>query len=252
MTSPPRLPVSRSCARGAAAENAASQAYERIFAWFAARDWDAMAEIVADEFSSEDRRQVVNAGVRYGRDAGIADVRAIAEVGFTLTIVSVMMTRGRRLALLRVRAAGPDPDGIQNDALNLVEVDADKRVVASVVFDLDNFEAAVAEIDARYLAGEAAAHSRVWSIVAGSYAALNRRQLPLTTPECLYVDHRRETAFGPGDLTAYIGAGWDRPRHQCLCRASASAELATEQSSLTRRMRRRTRASPPSGAGSRY
>ncbi len=188
-------------------ENTASQAYERIFAWFAARDWDAIADIVADEFSSEDRRRVVNAGVRRGRDAGIEDVRAIADVGFALTMVRVLTTRGGRLALLRVRAAGPDPGAIKNDALNLVEVDTDERVVASVVFDLDNFEAAVAELDARYLAGEAAAHSRVWSIVAGSYAALNRRRLPLTTPECLYVDHRRETAFGPGDLTAYIGAG---------------------------------------------
>ena len=188
--------------------NAASQAYDRVFAWFAARDWDAMAEIVADAFSSEDRRQVVNAGVRHGRDAGIEDVRAIADVGFTLTIVAVMATRGGRLALLRVRAAGPDPGGIQNDALNLVEIDTDERVMTSVVFDLDNFEAAVAELDARYLAGEAAAHSQVWSIVAGSYAALNRRELPMTAPDCVYVDHRRETAFGPGDLAAYIGAGW--------------------------------------------
>ncbi len=189
-------------------ENAACQAYERIFAWFAAHDWDAMAEIVADDFSSEDRRRVVNAGVRHGRDAGIADVRAIADVGFTLTIVSVMTTRGGRLALLRVRAAGPDPGAIKNDALNLVEVDADERIVASVVFDLNNFKAAVAELDARYLAGEAATHARTWSIVAGSYAALNRREPPLTAPDCAYVDHRREAAFGPRDLFAYIGAGW--------------------------------------------
>ena len=189
-------------------ENAASQAYERIFAWFAARDWDAMAGIVADDFSSEDRRRVVNAGVRHGRAAGIEDVRAIADVGFALTMVRVMTTRGGRLALLRVRAAGPDPGAIKNDALNLVEVDAEERVVASVVFDLDDFDDALAELDARYLAGEAAAQSVAWSVITNSYAALSRREPPLTTPDCVYVDHRRETAFGPGDLTAYLGAGW--------------------------------------------
>ncbi|EFG77816.1 adenylate/guanylate cyclase catalytic domain protein [Mycobacterium parascrofulaceum ATCC BAA-614] len=187
--------------------NAASQAYERIFMWFAARDWDAMAEVVADDFSNEDRRRVVNAGIRHGRDAGIADMRAIADVGFTLTMVGVMATRGGRLALLRVRAAGSDPGAIKNDALNLVEVGADERVVASVIFELNDFDNALAELDARYLAGEAASHARTWSVIAGSYAALNRREPPLAAPGCVYADHRRETAFGPGDLTAYFGAG---------------------------------------------
>ena len=38
--------------------------YERFLAYFAARDWDAMAEILADDISSDDRRRVVNAGIR--------------------------------------------------------------------------------------------------------------------------------------------------------------------------------------------
>ena len=40
-----------------------------------------MAEILADDFSSDDRRRVVNAGVRHGRDAEIANMRAIADLG---------------------------------------------------------------------------------------------------------------------------------------------------------------------------
>ena len=54
-------------------ENAASQVAERFLAHFAARDWDAMAEILADDISIDDRRRVVNAGIRHGRDAEIAD-----------------------------------------------------------------------------------------------------------------------------------------------------------------------------------
>ncbi|OBF66463.1 regulator [Mycobacterium sp. 852002-51971_SCH5477799-a] len=188
-------------------KNAASQAYERIYAWFATRDWDAMAANVADNFASEDRRRVVNAGVRHGRDAGIEDVRAIAQVGFTLTMLGVVATRGGRLALVRVRAAGPDPGTIQNDALNMVEIDADERIVASVSFDLDNFDAAIAELDARYLAGEAAAHAHTWSVIAGIYAAFNRRELP--GADWVTVDHRRGTPFASSTMLASIRAIWD-------------------------------------------
>ena len=55
-------------------ENAASQVDERFMACFAARDWDAMAEMLADDISTDDRRRVVGAGVRHGRDAEIADI----------------------------------------------------------------------------------------------------------------------------------------------------------------------------------
>ena len=94
--------------------------------------------------------------------------------------------------------------------LGVVEVNADDQIAAIVVFDLDDFDAAIAELDARYLAGEAAAHSRTWSVISGSYAAINRHELPSTTPDCVNIDRRRETAMGPGDLIAYIGAGPDR------------------------------------------
>ena len=55
--------------------------YERFQAHFAARDWDAMAETLADRLSSDDRRRVVGAGVRDGRDAEIAEFSAIADIG---------------------------------------------------------------------------------------------------------------------------------------------------------------------------
>ena len=80
-------------------ENAASQVGERYLAQFAARDWDAMAEILADDVSADDRRRVVGAGVRRGRDAEIADMRAIADLGLTNSRrTAVIATRGVRLA----------------------------------------------------------------------------------------------------------------------------------------------------------
>ena len=75
--------------------------------------------------------------------------------------------------------------------LGVVEINADERIAAVVMFDLDDIDAAFAELDARYLAGEAAAHSHTWSVIAGVYAAFNRHELPATTPDWSNIDHRR-------------------------------------------------------------
>ena len=121
----------------------------------------------------------------------VKDLQAAADVGFTITMLGAIATRGERLVLARVRAPGRDPEAIQNDALNVVEIDADERIVAVVTFDLEDFDAAIAELDARYLAGEAAAHAHTWSVITQAYAALNRHEFPATTPDWVNIDHRR-------------------------------------------------------------
>ena len=67
--------------------------------------------------------------------------------------------------------------------LNIVEIDADERIAALVVFDLDDIDAAFEELDARYLAGEAAA---VRAHVVGHRTGLRRAQ-PARDPRD---DHR--------------------------------------------------------------
>ena len=193
-------------------ENAAGQAYARMHACFAARDWDAMAEASADEIFHDDRRRVVGAGLRAGRDAVVAEFAALAEIGVKRITFDIIATRGSRLVLTRSRASGRDPraDAFRTDVLNIAEFDADERIVALITFDPDDFDAAIAEFDSRYLAGEAAAHGRTWSAISGGYAAINRHELPSTTPDCVNIDRRREIAMGVGDLIAHIGAGLDR------------------------------------------
>ena len=46
----------------------------------------------------------------------------------------------------------------------------DNQIAAIVLFDLDDFEAAIAELDARYLVGEAAPYARTWSVIDGNIA----------------------------------------------------------------------------------
>ena len=79
-----------------------------------------------------------------------------------------------------------------------------------VTFDLEDFDAAIAELDARYLAGEAAAHSETWLVIAEVYAAVNRREIPATAPDVVDIDHRSLAAIGSGDLKAYLQAGMER------------------------------------------
>ncbi len=98
---------------------------------------------------------------------------------------------------MRVRFSGSDqrPEAFHTEMLDIVEIDADDRIAARVVFDPDDIDAAFEELDARYLAGEAAAHAHTWSVIAEAYAAFNRRELPATTPDWVNIDHRRGDSF---------------------------------------------------------
>ncbi|MDT5210295.1 MAG: hypothetical protein QOF67_2710, partial [Mycobacterium sp.] len=191
-------------------ENTASQVDDRFWAAFAARDWVAIAETLAGDVSTDDRRHVVNAGVQHGRDAVVAEAQSIAAFVEDVEL-EVMAIRGGRLVLRRCAFPVRDekPESFFAEVLCIVEVDADNRIVARIVFDLDDIDAAFEELDARYLAGEAAAHAHTWSVITGGFATLNRHELPPTTPDSVSIDHRRGTAFGPGELIEYVRAGWE-------------------------------------------
>ena len=192
-------------------ENAASQVTERFAVHLRARDWDAMAELLADDFCSDDRRGVVGAGIQHGRDAHMADMRTIVDLWITNVSSTIIATRGERLVLMRTHFSGSDqgPGAFLTEVFGLVEIDTDERIVAIVSFDLEDFDAAIAELDARYLASEGAAHAHVWSVIASGFGSIRRYELPPTTPDCVSIDHRRTAAFAPGELNAYFRAAFD-------------------------------------------
>jgi hypothetical protein len=198
--------------RASRLESAASRVNERFWTHFAARDWDALAELTADNICSDDRRRVVNGGVRHGREAHIADMRVIAEIvdpqNLTTTVIA---TRGARLALSHLRSSNRvvGPDEISAEALSIVEIDADDRIVAHLGFDIDDIEAAFAELDARYLAGEAAPYARTWSVIAGEPARFSRHELPAATTDPVYIDRRKLVSIEGVDLAASVRAVWD-------------------------------------------
>src|SRR6185437_6405206 len=133
--------------------------------------------LLADDMVADDRRRVVNAGIRRGRDVHIADMRATVEVSEPTCFSSVLATRGARLALAHVRIVNRGMTGeVGAEALGIAEIDADERIVAVISFDLDDIDAAFEELDRRYLAGEAAPRAHTWSVIAGAIASFNRRE----------------------------------------------------------------------------
>ena len=125
---------------------------ERLFASFAASEWDSVRDILADDFSQDDRRRVVGAGVRHGREDEIADLRAIADLWAGNPAGTYLATRGERLDLMRLRFSLP-VDGDEpfvTEGLGVGEINADGRVVAAIAFDPDDIDAAFDELNAQY------------------------------------------------------------------------------------------------------
>jgi hypothetical protein len=167
-----------------------------------------MAELLTEERLTDDRRRVVNAGQWHGRDVVITNLQAVAQAGANIT-VTVMATRGERLALTRLTSRDPRREEFDVEMLTIVETDADNKMAAYIAFDPDDLDAAFKELDTRYLGGEAAAYSHTWSVVAGAYNAVNRHELPATTPDWAMVDHRPLATFDADDLAAFLNATWE-------------------------------------------
>ena len=201
-------------------ENAASWSAKRFLAQFAARDWDGMADTLATDIFTDDRRRLVGAGPRHGRDAAIEDMRVIVDLGVEDISTSVIATRGDHLALLRTRYIDHGQEAL-NEVLGLIETVADDRIAAQISFDADDFDVAVAELDARYLAGDAADHPQIWSVLTRANDALNRRDVPATMSGYKLKDYRQLATIETGDLNnTSVRVGTSRLEPACTSRLS--------------------------------
>ena len=192
-------------------ENAASHAAERHSAHFAARDWDALAKVIAADIVVDDRRRVVNAGIKRGRDAEIANLRAVAEVGITYTAFVVIAARGERLILTRASVGGVGSAEFSTDALSVVEINSGNQIAAMVHLRRSNdFDAAIAELECPLSRRRSSTPcTDMVSDCQTRCVSIGRGELPPTTPDCVSVDHRRAAAFAPGELLPYLRAGFD-------------------------------------------
>ncbi|HTO55121.1 MAG TPA: nuclear transport factor 2 family protein, partial [Myxococcota bacterium] len=136
--------------------NLASRTMREFERAWRARDWNAVLATFVPTHHMDDRRRLMRVAIS-GADF-LANERMLFEGAASEWRGTLLATRGGRLALLRMRfrteIEGSGPMAVE--MLDLVEVDAAGRRSALVVFDLDDLEAAYAELDRRYLAGEGA------------------------------------------------------------------------------------------------
>jgi hypothetical protein len=95
--------------------------------------------------------------------------------------------------------------------INLTEVGDDGLARNCIVFDTDDVDAGLTELDARYAAGEAAPHAHTWSVITRSFAAFDNHQLPSAALE--WIDRRRLVGSGPSDPTETTQAVWGMTRN---------------------------------------
>lgn len=174
--------------------NAATATAEPVTACMNAHDWQGFAQFFADDFHLSDRRRVVQ--LELDRDRYVAFTREVADGRAVRGASTPLATRGERLALARSTFHFADADVGPSEIafLNLTEVDARGRIVAYVRWDLEDLDAAHAELDRRYAAGEGA-FSGAWTRIEAIYAAVYRGDreacLAQFAPDFHVDDHRR-------------------------------------------------------------
>jgi class 3 adenylate cyclase/ketosteroid isomerase-like protein/tetratricopeptide (TPR) repeat protein len=159
---------------------------------FARRDWNGIASLLSPDFVLDDRRPGIQ-DVRSGEE-GLLVLKGLADVGVTRLPIESVVTRGQRLALVELLATGPaDTVTFENPALTLIGIDELDRIAFILVFDPHGVDTAYEELDARYLAGEAAQFASC-RVVFDHIAAYNAREWDRmrtsATEDFVFVDHR--------------------------------------------------------------
>ncbi len=196
-------------------ENTATRTAERFAERWSALDTEGMAALLAPTFRNLDRRRLLVTDL--DREGFLASYRPLIARAERVEIANELLaTRGDRLALFRTCHVALYDEGIgavEVAFLHLAEGDPIGRVVTSVIFDPDALDAAYAELDARYAAGEGAATPSVcaaWQRFADAFARRDWDAAAAQYAAALVVhDHRRlgwESIQGPEAYVASLRA----------------------------------------------
>ncbi len=129
--------------------NAMTRTLETFPAVYAAGDWDEFAAGYADPaMVVDDRRAGVSAGIVPGRDAVMELVHGLHDVGFQKVTNVPMAVRGEGLALFR--RVWHNPEGFDLPMLVLVEAAPSGLVGYQIMWDVEDLDTAMAELDRRF------------------------------------------------------------------------------------------------------
>lgn len=196
--------------------NAATATVDPVIACLVAHDWQGFEQLFSEDFRCSDRRRLVQ--LELDRDQYVAFTREVSD-GRTIRGGSqVIATRGDRLTLTRSTFEFTDADVGPSEIafLILTQVDDRGRIVVYVRLDLDDLDAAYAELEARWEAGEAAAHplaSRWLPDYRRFFAARDWNAMAaIMAPDLVSHNHRLVswgTLHGPAGLVSTMQAQMD-------------------------------------------
>jgi class 3 adenylate cyclase/tetratricopeptide (TPR) repeat protein len=181
-------------------DNAAIRVVARATEAWERRDLDRIAATLAPDFRHVDRRRMMH--LDSGRDAYLESLHRTSKMRSARFVSEVLATRGNRLALRRVLWSGASGSVGPSEVefLQVDEVDLDDRFLANVTFDLDDLDAAYAELDRRYEAGEGAAYPAHCSVMREFGRAVAGGDwepvLALCAPAIIEYDHRGLAVLG--------------------------------------------------------
>lgn len=188
----PAAPGAEHETRTARAENLLTRQSDRFIALVSAGCLDEAAALIDADILSVDSRRTVSSPTFRGRDEFMANVRGLHEVGMTEWTSEPLAVRGDHLALSR--ATLRTLDGSEVTALNVAEISPEGRNTYTAWFDADDLDAAVDELETRYLAGEGAADAERIRAATLFDRPFRRRDWDALrdqmAPDLVVVDHR--------------------------------------------------------------
>jgi class 3 adenylate cyclase/ketosteroid isomerase-like protein len=152
--------------------NLASRAKHRYAAALTSRDLEMLATLLADDVVFDETRRNTGSTAPWRGKADVVGnsepVRALRSIHFATTVLA---TRGDRLALGRDAIVMVDGLGGEAviEAVGVVEVDDESRILNHVAFEVEDVDAAFAELDRRWLEGEGSPYA---AMIATTHQAL--------------------------------------------------------------------------------
>jgi hypothetical protein len=107
--------------------------------------WDDLEALLAPDVVVEDRRAVIGGSSLVGVQAALDEFRAIRATGIRTVDLQPLELRGQRLCLMHQRWGS---DLVAVDALSLYLVDDRGRLERTYTYDVDQRDAAIADVDA--------------------------------------------------------------------------------------------------------
>jgi tetratricopeptide (TPR) repeat protein len=152
-------------------ENDAVRAAARMCAAYRDHDWEALHTAYHEDFRVEDRRSFVS--VSLDREQSMASNRLVFDGGGWFRH-DVFATRGQWLTLERWDLTIPGHDA-EASVLCLIRTSDDGLYLKTVLFDVNDLDAAFAELDRMYAAFEASEHAAIVGRLSTSIAERHAR-----------------------------------------------------------------------------